>query len=86
MVEDVISKFRDHRLSTYLSLSAQPFSKNFTISNTTYYQPVLNNFTDVRLSSQTSMEFIISKKLTFTSIFSITNDTYSLRNGIRFSF
>ena len=96
IVADTISKFNDHRMSAYLSLSAQPFSKNFSISNTTYFQPVLTNFSELRLSSQTSLKFVISKKLTFTSIFSITNDTrvpenvpatyYSLRNGIRWKF
>jgi hypothetical protein len=96
IVENEISKFRDHRMSSYLSLNVQPFSKSFSISNTTYYQPVLTKFSDVRLSSQTSLKFVISKQLTFTSIFSITNDTrvpenvpatyYSLRNGIRLNF
>lgn len=96
IIADAITKFRDHRMSTYISLSLSPFSKDFSISNTTYYQPVLTNFSDVRLSSQTSIKFAISKKLTFTSIFNITNDTrvpedvpatyFSMRNGIRWNF
>jgi len=96
IIEDVITKFRDHRMSSYVSFTIQPFSNNFSISNITYFQPVLTKFSDVRLSSQTSLKFVISKKLTFTSIFNITNDTrvpenvpatyYSLRNGIRWNF
>ena len=96
IISDVITKFRDHRMSSYISLSLQPFSDNFSIANTTYFQPVLNNFSDQRLSSQTSLNFVISKRLTFTSVFSITTDTrvpenvpatyYSLKNGIRWSF
>jgi len=96
IVEDAITIFQDHRLSTYLSMTIYPFEENFSISNTTYYQPVLNDFSDVRLSSQTSLRFAISKRLIFSTIFSITNDTrvpenipatyYSLRNGIRWEF
>lgn len=96
IVSEVVSFFHDHRMSTYLSASIQPFLDNVTISNTTYYQPVLTNFSDVRLSSQTSLTFLLSKRLRFSTIFSITNDTrvpenvpatyYSVRNGIRWDF
>ena len=96
IVKDAITIFRDHRMSTYLSMTLYPFEENFSISNTTYYQPVLNNFSDVRLSSQTSLRFALSKRLVFSTIFSITNDTrvpenipatyYSLKNGIRWEF
>jgi len=90
-----ISFFRDHRLNSYFSVRFQP-NPTFSFSNTTYYQPILNDFTEVRLSSQTSLKFLISKKLSYTSTFSITNDTrvpddvpntyYSWRNGIRLDF
>jgi len=96
IVSDIVSFFYDHRMSTYLSASVKPFSENVTISNTTYYQPILTNFSDVRLSSQTSLTFLLSKRLKFSTIFSITNDTrvpenvpatyYSVRNGIRWDF
>ena len=96
IVDDEVTFFRDHRMSTYLSMTLYPFNENFSISNTTYYQPVLKEFSDVRLSSQTSLRFAISKRLVFTSIFSITNDTrvpenipatyFSLKNGIRLEF
>lgn len=96
IISDVITEFRDHRMSSYISLSLQPFSDNFSIANTTYFQPVLNDFSDQRFSSQTSLNFVISKRLTFTSIFSITTDTripenvpatyFSLKNGIRWNF
>ncbi len=96
IVSEIASFFYDHRMSTYLSASIQPFSDNFVISNTTYYQPVLTHFSDVRLSSQTSLTFFLSSRLRFSTIFSITNDTrvpenvpstyYSVRNGIRWDF
>jgi len=96
IIENIITIFRDNRMSTYLSMTLYPFEDNFSISNTTYYQPVLTNFSDVRLSSQSSLRFAISKRLVFSTIFSITNDTrvpenipatyFSLRNGIRWEF
>lgn len=96
IISEVVSFFYDHRMSAYLSASIQPFSGNVTISNTTYYQPVLTNFSDVRLSSQTSLTFFLFKRLRFSTIFSLTNDSrvpenvpatfYSVRNGIRWDF
>jgi hypothetical protein len=96
IVSDVGSFFHDHRMSAYFSALIQPFSDNVTISNTTYYQPVLNSLSVVRLSSQTSLTFFLSKRLRFSTIFSITNDTrvpenvpatyYSMRNGVRWDF
>ena len=90
-----ISYFRDHRMSTYLSVSVK-VNDNFSLSNTSYYQPVLKQFSDVRLSSQTTLEFYISKRFSFTTTFNITNDTrvpqevpatyYNWSNGIRVDF
>ena len=74
IVPESISYFRDHRMSSYLSLSAN-IKDNISISNTTYYQPVLKKFSDVRLSSQTNLNFIISKRFSLTTSISITNDT-----------
>ncbi len=96
IVSEVVSFFYDHRMSSYLSASIKPFSENVTITNTTYYQPLLTDFSEVRLSSQTALTFVLSKHLRFSTIFSITNDTrvpenvpatyYSVRNGIRWDF
>ncbi|MEM6963881.1 MAG: DUF481 domain-containing protein, partial [Bacteroidota bacterium] len=96
IVEDEITIFRDHRMSTYLALSLKPSDANFSISSTTYYQPVLKNFSDVRLSSQTALKITMTSKLTFTSTFAITNDTrvpedvpatyYSFQNAVRWNF
>lgn len=88
-------EFRDHRMSTYASFGLQPF-KNASLSNTTYYQPVINDLDDLRLSSQTTLAINLTSRLLFSSTFSITHDTrvpedventiYSLRNGIRWNF
>ncbi len=88
-------EFRDHRMSAYVSFGLQPF-KNASLSNTTYYQPVFNDFADLRLSSQTTLAINLTSKLLFSTTFSITHDTrvpdeventiYSFRNGIRWNF
>ena len=56
IVEDAVTIFRDHRMSTYLSMTLYPFEENFSIANTTYYQPVWTNFSDVRLSEPFKIE------------------------------
>ncbi len=88
-------EFRDHRLSNYFSFSIQPFA-NARLSSTSYFQPVLNDFNDLRLSSQTTLAIKLTSKLSFTTSFNITYDSrvpeeventvYNLRNGIRFVF
>ena len=92
---DPLMIFRDHRLSNYLSGNFA-FTDNVILSGTTYYQPVLDDFADWRLSSKLSLLLKISSKLRFTSNFSITYDSrvpentphtiYSLKNGLRWNF
>ncbi len=84
--------FRDHRMSTYLSMAIRPIS-NFRISSTTYYQPVLREFNNYRLSSESTIVIDISKVVSFTSSFSISFDErkregvpktlYNWSNGLR---
>lgn len=86
---------RDHRVSTYLSFGIQPHS-HITIAGTTYFQPVLHDFSDIRISSQTSLNFAISNHWAFSSAFSITYDSdvpkgvvhtiYQWTNGLRWNF
>jgi len=88
-------KFRDHRLSSYLSMFLQ-LSPTTGLSNTTYYQPRLPDFNQTRISSATTLTVGISKKLSFTSRFNLTHDarinrvfpelpktTYVWTNGLR---
>ncbi len=87
--------YRDHRLSNYLSLNAQP-AAGLKIAHTTYYQPRLPDFDFARVSSVTTLTFGISRRLSFTSRFSVTHDglisrdiedvpgtTYAWVNGLR---
>jgi putative salt-induced outer membrane protein YdiY len=97
-IKDTNIIHRDHRLSTYLSFNWQPVD-NLTLSGTSYYQPVLPDFGNARLSSLTTVQIKITDKLSFKTTFQITYDgqlkkdapdvpatTYSLINGLRWDF
>ncbi|MEL6924908.1 MAG: DUF481 domain-containing protein [Bacteroidota bacterium] len=83
---------RGHRWSSYLSFRYGP-TDNFLLANTSYFQPLFDQFNDFRLSSQTSILLRVSDRLNFKSSFSITFDTqvpegvpstiYRFNNGIR---
>ncbi|PHI21958.1 hypothetical protein CEQ90_01335 [Lewinellaceae bacterium SD302] len=90
--------FRDHRLSTYLSLNWQ-LSERATVANITYFQPRLIDFDQSRLSSSTRLSVGLTDRLGFTSNFNMTYDarinnvfpevpdlTFSWRNGLRLQF
>ncbi len=90
--------YRDHRLSSYLSFSLYPLP-NLTLSNTTYYQPVIPDFRQPRLSSITSLSLQLTDRLAFNTKYSITQDalisqglpdvpatSYEWTNGLRYSF
>lgn len=90
-----IQFLRDHRLSSYLSFRFQP-SDVFTFAGTTYIQPVLNDFADIRISTQSTLLFKISSKLQYSTSFSLLYDSnvlegvqqtiYKLTNGLRWNF
>jgi len=90
-----IIHFRDHRLSSYLSFSVQPLS-NIQISSTSYFQPVVSDFKDLRLSSETSCQIEVTKRLFFNTSFNILYDTrvpedvpntiYAFKNGLKWNF
>ncbi len=87
--------FRDHRMSSYISFNLR-WKDNIRVAGTSYYQPVFNNFADLRLSSKTSLIFTITSRLRITTTFNITHDTrvpegvantiYGLSNGLRLEF
>lgn len=85
----------DNRLSTYLSGGFQ-VTETFSINHVTYFQPNLEDFFgDFRISSETSLSFKISKKLTFRTYFQlmydeqppipVPNTMYTLSNGFELS-
>lgn len=91
--DDVTHK--DFRLSSYFS-AVIPFSDKIKLYTTSYYQPLLNNFNDFRLSSQSKLVMGITKKVSATITFSILYDSRApvdspdlsedLYGGIRYKF
>ncbi|MEL6636800.1 MAG: DUF481 domain-containing protein [Bacteroidota bacterium] len=91
---DALDYLRDHRLSAYLALRFA-IGANLVLASTSYFQPVIDNFADQRLSSQTTGQLTITEKLKFTTTFSILydtrvpegvpNTTYRWINGIRWN-
>ncbi|THH41200.1 DUF481 domain-containing protein [Neolewinella litorea] len=90
--------YKSHRLSSYLSFNFYAW-EHLSISNTTYYQPILPDFRQPRLSSITSISLKLTDRLSFNTKYSITHDallnrglpdvpetTYEWINGLRYSF
>jgi hypothetical protein len=86
---------REHRISSYISGTFR-VGPTTEITSTTYYQPLLSNFGDWRLSTQNKITFRISKHLKFSTLFVLNYDSYppidipaiaySWDNGIEFEF
>jgi len=60
-----IAVLRDLRGSTYVSCSIYPL-ENISLVSTTYYQPLLKQFSDFRISYETSIGIKVLFKATFT--------------------
>ena len=86
---------RDFRSSTYFSCSLHP-SDRLTIVSTTYYQPKLNQWSDFRISSETSLALPLHKNLAYKATFALNYDRfpalgvpdtqYEFTNGLIYSF
>lgn len=85
----------DNRLSAYLS-GGFKITETFSINHVTYFQPNLEDFFgDFRISSETSLSFKISDKLSFRTYFQlmyderppipVPNTMYTLSNGFELS-
>ena len=90
--------YRSHRLSSYLSFNFYPW-KQLSVSNTTYYQPILPDFRQPRISTVTSLSLQLTNRLSVQTRFSLTHDsllneglpdvpntTYEWVNGLRYGF
>lgn len=95
-VADGVTPFqRDFRFSTYLSFSLYP-TENISIISTTYYQPLAVDWSDHRVSSETTFVIKIFKNLNFnlTYLFvydelpaiGIPNSQYRLSSGLTYTF
>lgn len=86
---------KNHRISSYVSITFKP-GDNFTLVNTTYFQPRIDYFADHRLSNNLDIIFKISKQLSYALAFEHLTDnlplpdvprvTYSLKNKLIFDF
>ena len=65
--------YRDHRLSSYLTLRLQ-LSPTLAVASTTYYQPHLLDFDLPRISTVANVSLKVLRTLALTSNFSLTHD------------
>ena len=67
----------DHRLSTYLSAGFH-LTSYLTINHVSYFQPNLSNFSDFRISSETSLSIKLTDRLSLRTYFQLIYDTEPL--------
>jgi hypothetical protein len=92
---DNITIEKNHRLSTYVSLSMFP-RDNVSISTTTYFQPKINDFSDFRISTDNKLGIGINSKIKLNILFHLSYDalppldvpklTYAFQNGFEVNF
>lgn len=97
-IRDTALIFRDFRLSNYLSFHVKLLQNKVTISSTTYFQPLIDDWSNFRVSSESSILIQILKRWNFRAGFTYTYDNdsripqdipdrvYSFTNGIRWDF
>jgi hypothetical protein len=97
-IRDTILIHRDIRLSNYLSIHVRLFQNKVSVSSTTYFQPLINDWSNFRVSSETSILFQILKRWNFRTSFTyaydndrripenIPDQVYSFNNGLRWDF
>jgi putative salt-induced outer membrane protein YdiY len=73
-VTDRVRPNREVRSSSYLSVGIG-LRKNLTFESTTYYQPLLRDFRDFRVSSESALTAAITKRLGFKATFGVVYDS-----------
>lgn len=86
---------KDIRLSSYMTFNWTP-TTTIILNNTTYMQPLLEDFNDYRLSNNTRLNFVITRNLSFTTDFNFLYDSrppvdipsinYQVKNGLNYRF
>lgn len=92
---DVTKKNNDGRWSSYFTFTLQP-EQTVNLSNTTYLQPKMNRFRDLRLTNDTKLSFKISNHLNFSTNFhylydafppdGVPKSSYEISNGLTYGF
>ncbi len=96
-VVDSIPLHRDTRVSAYVAGSYTPESAEWiTIANTTYFQPRIGRFSDIRISTDWNLQIRLRQNLSLVTTLNLVYDavppvglettTYALKNGLRFTF
>ncbi|MFK8057089.1 MAG: DUF481 domain-containing protein [Saprospiraceae bacterium] len=96
-VVDSIPVNRDIRISSYIAGSFTPQSAEYiSFTNTTYFQPRIGKFADIRIASDWNVEVSLRQNLKLVTTFNIVYDArppvgldktvYALKNGLRFTF
>lgn len=93
-VDDPREVHDDIRLSSYLTFTLMP-EKTVSFRNTTYAQPRIDDFKDIRVSNSSRLLFNISKQLRFTVDLSFLYDefpppgvpsvNYQIKNGLQYT-
>jgi len=95
ILEEPIDYNRDHRLSSYFSFTLLP-EETVNFMSTTYVQPLFKDFSDYRITNETTLFLGITKKLVLNVTFKYNYDvvppegvptsTYYFINGLELSF
>ncbi|MDD2635297.1 MAG: DUF481 domain-containing protein [Bacteroidales bacterium] len=95
-LEDIPQQYSDHRLSTYLAFNYVILDDKIEITTITYYQPLLNDFSDLRITNQTSISLGLTDNLDFevgikylydaNPPVGVISNSFSTQMGLKFSF
>ena len=93
LTDNILS--RDFRLSSYLQLDVI-ISDNINFLSTTYLQPNIMKFSDIRISNESQVNFELNQKIALTNTIEAIYDalpangvkklSYRIQNGIRYKF
>lgn len=85
----------NHRMSSYISFTIKP-NQGFSLINTMYFQPLIGDFSDYRISLNLDMVIRISQRLSYITSLEYLSDNrplpemprniYSFKNGLLFDF
>ena len=78
-------RFYHHRNSSYLSFNFVSGNEAVEMINTIYYQPLLQDFSDYRLSEQFQIRFKISETLSANGTFTYYFDSVTQGNATDYS-
>ena len=91
--QEIINK--DNRISSYFTFTLTPV-ETISFRNTTYAQPNMATFKDYRIANTTVLNFGISEKLKFTTVFNFLYDSrppvdvptvnFQVKNGLNYNF